>query len=190
MFNLKYTRVDRAHSKSKLPLLKALNPFILFAGNHEDGWYGDANWNPERKTNLGTALRWFQRNPIHNLCFHGIGFSDSHVEAWHTDVFDFKNSTGEGWLFHAIRPLFWRPTRLVLAAVYLALAYFASSITLLVLGLLMLNAAGPLLPVPFVSYVSAKTLVRSAYIGWRPTGAFGLKLQFNRAVSKDKLGVG
>lgn len=45
---------------------------ILWAlfGNDEDGIYGDLSWNPEQKRGVWIAIKWWFRNPCHNLTFH------------------------------------------------------------------------------------------------------------------------
>ncbi|MDO6385575.1 hypothetical protein Q3Y64_04675 [Uliginosibacterium sp. 31-12] len=42
-------------------------------GNDEDGIYGDASFNPGGRRDRITAVRWWVRNPFHNLTFHVIG---------------------------------------------------------------------------------------------------------------------
>lgn len=39
-------------------------------GNDEDGIYGDKSFNPEQKESIWLAVRWWFRNPFHNLFFH------------------------------------------------------------------------------------------------------------------------
>jgi hypothetical protein len=39
-------------------------------GNDEYGIYGDLNWNPEQEQTVMRAIRWWFRNPMHNLMFH------------------------------------------------------------------------------------------------------------------------
>jgi hypothetical protein len=39
-------------------------------GNDEDGIYGDRYWNPEQEKSIWRAVRWWFRNPFHNLMFH------------------------------------------------------------------------------------------------------------------------
>jgi len=176
---MKHSLVTKPHSKTKLPWYKALNPFVLFFGNNEDGWFGDNRWNPERKTDLKTALKWFMRNPLHNLDFHAIGFSDQHVDIWGTEPTEFTNTSGEGWLFHLIRPVGFSIQRLLLGLLYMIIALNIQSAFLMWIAGLMLNACAPLIPLPFISYTSKTTLVKDFYLGWRPTGAFGIKLQLN-----------
>lgn len=115
------------------------NPFWLFFGNEDDGVYGDKAFNPEGRRDWRTALRWWLRNPAHNLTFYVIGVAhlDRVVEGpWAPAI---HNPDG-GWLrcrTHVVRG--GRPR------VY-----------------------------PFVSYDGKRLRF---YAGWRPGGAFGLKLQ-------------
>lgn len=49
---------------------------ILWAlfGNDEDGIYGcGTNWNPDCEKSAWRAIRWWFRNPAHNLTHHVIG---------------------------------------------------------------------------------------------------------------------
>ncbi len=46
-----------------------------FFGNELDGPLGDIRWNPERKDDIKTRLKWWFRNPMHNLTWHVIGFA-------------------------------------------------------------------------------------------------------------------
>ena len=39
-------------------------------GNDEDGIYGDVCWNPTQKKTVWIAVKWWIRNPLHNLFFH------------------------------------------------------------------------------------------------------------------------
>jgi hypothetical protein len=39
-------------------------------GNDEDGIYGDLNWNPTQSKSAWIAIKWWFRNPLHNLFFH------------------------------------------------------------------------------------------------------------------------
>lgn len=185
---MKYLYVPDAHSKKSLPWYQAINPFVLFLGNFEDGWFGDARWNPERKTDLGTALKWFIRNPLHNLDFHGIGFSDSPVEVYGTEPSEFTNQSGEGWLFHVIRPTETSLQRFILGVLYLVLGSSADVSLLYWIGLLMVNASAPLIPFPFISYTSRTGIISDFYIGWRPYGSFGIKLHMNVDKIKSLLG--
>lgn len=58
-----------------IALRRKLNPLWWF-GNEDDGWWGDARFNPDGRHDLVTALRWFLRNPMHNLGFYVLGTCD------------------------------------------------------------------------------------------------------------------
>jgi hypothetical protein len=64
---------------------------ILWAlfGNDEDSVIGDASFNPERRDTWLIRLRWWLRNPAHNLCFHVINVPTPFTSAglYPTDVF-------------------------------------------------------------------------------------------------------
>lgn len=51
-------------------------------GNDEDGPIGNARWNPSRTDTWLVRVRWWLRNPFHNLFFHVIGFPMLGVLAW------------------------------------------------------------------------------------------------------------
>jgi len=53
-------------------------------GNELDGVIGDAKWNPERKDTLWIRIKWWCRNPFHNLTWHVIGFA--HLPSIRYDV--------------------------------------------------------------------------------------------------------
>ena len=53
-------------------------------------------------------------------------------------------------------------------------------------GIMMFFTSLSIFMFPFVSYTSDKTLVKDAYAGWRPSGAFGFKFQLNQEVAKVK----
>lgn len=65
---------------------------ILWAlfGNDEDGIYGDASFNPERKKSVWLAVKWWWRNPFHNLCFHVLNVPEpfTSVGDFPRDVFN------------------------------------------------------------------------------------------------------
>lgn len=44
-----------------------------FFGNDDDGYIGDSGWNPTREDTWKVRLRWWIRNPFHNLFFYVIG---------------------------------------------------------------------------------------------------------------------
>jgi hypothetical protein len=49
-------------------------PIWAIFGNDNDGWYGDSDWNPTRNTSFMTAVKWWFRNPFHNLVFAVVGW--------------------------------------------------------------------------------------------------------------------
>lgn len=68
-------------------------------GNEQDGIYGDSNWNPEGKTDAWTAVKWWFRNPLHNLTWHVIGFVQES-----TTRYDMRDIDGPGWnLAYSVR---------------------------------------------------------------------------------------
>ncbi len=42
-------------------------------GNVRDGYIGDRNWNPQQIDTPWIRIKWWFRNPFHNLVFHVIG---------------------------------------------------------------------------------------------------------------------
>lgn len=51
-----------------------MRPIWALFGNDEDGIYGaGTNWNPDGEKTVGRAIRWWFRNPAHNLTHHVIG---------------------------------------------------------------------------------------------------------------------
>ncbi len=167
------------HSKP-LPFWKALlTPLTLFS-NNEDWFFGDSNWNPEGKRDLKTAFKWWIRNPFHDLFFHIIGFTDKRTQMWGPYVPSITNTSDNGWNFHFVMPYDGSWQRGVLGILYIVLGLLTGWTALFVLAGLMLAASFPSIPFPFVSYVSETGKVRSAYIGWRPSGACGFKFQLRR----------
>ena len=181
------------HSKVLAFWKALLIPFLLF-GNNEDGFWGDSRFNPEGKRDFKTAFKWWARNPFHNLFFHAIGFTDKKTEMWGPYVPSITNTSDNGWNAHVVRPVSFSWQRLVLGflwvitATYLKAFHIADVLPWIAFipGVLMIFASFRLFPFPFVSYVSPTTLVDSAYAGWRPSGAFGFKLQLNKEVAKQK----
>lgn len=58
------------------PWWRKLNPWWAFFGNADDGYWGDIYWNPEGRTDFATAVRWWLRNPAHNLTHYVLGVVD------------------------------------------------------------------------------------------------------------------
>jgi hypothetical protein len=130
--------------RSRIAWWVKLNPWWLLFGNVDDGYWGDATFNPERKKDLWTAVRWWFRNPMHNLMFYGIGFADQDRMVTGRYGSEF-HKPGGGYL------RCWS------------------------------SVPGPgnkwMFCLPFVSYISPHF---KAYIGWRPSGAFGIKFNISR----------
>lgn len=175
----------QAHSKS-LSILKALIFPLLLIGNNEDGFFGDDRWNPERKKDFKTALKWWLRNPFHDLYFHVLGFTDKRTEMWGPFVPSITNTSDEGWNFHFVRPYAYSWRRHLLGFLYIALGFYFHLIPVIVFGFVVMNLAFRAIPVPFISYTSDVTLVKDVYFGWRPSGAFGGKFQINSDVTRQK----
>jgi hypothetical protein len=60
--------------------------------NELDGVIGDSRWNPERKDTFMIRLKWWLRNPCHNLTWHVLGFAQKPS----TRV-DFQLEDAPGW---------------------------------------------------------------------------------------------
>jgi hypothetical protein len=107
-------------------------------GNEDDGFYGDANWNPQRKTDRKTAIKWWFRNPAHNLTFYVLGVADKErlVCGPHGDDHQLEGG-GFVWSFTMVM--------------------------------------GSKIKLPYINYTKGRI---KAYAGWRPSGAFGFKLNF------------
>jgi hypothetical protein len=136
--------LKRSSEKPRLTVkwYRKLNPIWILFGNEDDGIYGDDGWRAGRDKTFGLAVKWWLRNPLHNLMFYVIGVGDRDrvvVGPWAPD-------------FH--RPdggLLWCVT--------------------------IVHVLGLPIPLPFVSYLGGHL---KAYIGWRPSGAFGVKLNILR----------
>jgi len=82
-------------------------------GNDEDGPIGDAVWNPTREDTWRVRLRWWMRNPFHNLTMHVIAINPvlwmrswpqqpaSNPGPWNWPAAD------PGWLFALFRGRAW-----------------------------------------------------------------------------------
>ncbi len=54
-------------------------PLWMLFGNDDDGIFGERSGMPayeNRSASVGTAIRWWLRNPLHNFCFYVIGTAD------------------------------------------------------------------------------------------------------------------
>lgn len=191
--SIKYHLRTEPHSKP-LAFWKALIIPLLLFGNNEDGFWGDSRWNPEGKRDFKTAWNWWTRNPFHNLFFHAIGFTDKQTQMYGPHVPSITNTADVGWNAHIVRPFSYSWQRLVLGFLYAGSAfvlktYFFTKVwawIFFVPGLLMIFASFPMFWFPFVSYVSPTAVVKSAYAGWRPSGAFGFKFQINQEAARAK----
>jgi len=113
-----------------------LNPLWALFGNVDDGLFGDLNFNPQGKRSLWTAIKWWFRNPMHNLMFYVVGVADKPrmiCGPW-ADAHDRGAEGGLLW----------------------SLTY-----------------VGRRWRLPYVNYTKGRI---KAYAGWRPSGAFGFKL--------------
>lgn len=63
-----------------------------FFGNELDGPLGDNRWNPERKDDIMTRVKWWIRNPMHNLTWHVIGFAHKP-----STRYDINETDQKGW---------------------------------------------------------------------------------------------
>lgn len=45
-------------------------------GNADDGLHGDDKWRAGRTRTWWLAVKWWTRNPAHNMCFYVLGFAD------------------------------------------------------------------------------------------------------------------
>lgn len=121
-----------------VPAGRKWNPLWVLFGNEDDGIFGDSVWNPNRHTDPLTAVRWWFRNPCHNLCFYVVGVADK-ARVLRGPTAPDMDAPGLVW---------------------------------------MVTLAGRR-RLPFVAFNGRHVV---AYIGWRPSGAFGLKLRRERSV--------
>lgn len=61
-------------------------------GNATDGLIGDKVFNPEQKDTIWIRVKWWFRNPCHNLTWFVIGFADRPSVR-----FDFSKEEVDGW---------------------------------------------------------------------------------------------
>lgn len=80
---------------------RKLNPFWAIFGNDDDGIFGDDRWRAGRAKTLGLAVKWWFRNPFHNLFFYVIGIAHKPRTFWSVE----GRMWGEvdGWTFHWLR---------------------------------------------------------------------------------------
>lgn len=58
------------------PSWRKLNPVWLLFGNEDDGCWGPPKWRAGRRKTPWLAIRWWLRNPAHNLLWYGLGVAD------------------------------------------------------------------------------------------------------------------
>lgn len=81
-----------------IPWYRKLNPLWALFGNDDDSIYGDERWRAGRPKTIGLAVKWWFRNPFHNLFFYVIGVADRRRSFWsHPDRLW---GTVDGWTFH------------------------------------------------------------------------------------------
>ena len=88
---LKFQRVNGEIVTDKPTKFLPLVIWALF-GNATDGVIGDKHFNPEQKDTFWIRVKWWFRNPFHNLTWFIIGFADKPSVR-----FDFNQEEVEGW---------------------------------------------------------------------------------------------
>lgn len=181
-----------------------MNPLTWIAwaisGNDDDGIYGDLNWNPDQEKTVRRAIRWWFRNPLHNLVFCVIGCAGAdgvtREGPYPNDVF----SPVGGWNRAATRlKRYNEKLCFILAELWVMFVMLSSYETISAWfdylvrpfsSWWLLATPWLLVPVllwlfygtafafriygtmPFISYIGAVKF----YIGWRERGNFGVKL--------------
>jgi hypothetical protein len=127
--------------------------WVLWAlfGNVDDGLFGDDRFNPSGSRSVWTAVRWWFRNPFHNLFFYVIGVADIT-----------RIVTGR-W-----GGSFYRPGGGFLTCWTTAPVFSSRYVVHL----------------PFASVTSAHL---QAYVGWRPSGGFGIAMRVSRKARPEWL---
>lgn len=82
-----------------VPWYKKLNPMWALFGNEDDGFWGDLAFNPAQYKTIPTAIKWWFKNPAHNLMWYVLGVADvdRYVSGKHGDRI--WNPTGRGWQY-------------------------------------------------------------------------------------------
>ena len=80
--------------RGRVSMWQKLNPIWALFGNLDDGIYGaGTKWNPAGERSASRAIRWWVRNPMHNLCWYVLGVADR----WR-EVSDDRFHADVGWL--------------------------------------------------------------------------------------------
>lgn len=83
-----------------IPRLKPSGSGLIWAlfGNEDDGTIGDRNWNPEQKDTIWIRIKWWLRNPLHNLTFYVLGCAGVESTRYSTANAGVFKGDG-GWMF-------------------------------------------------------------------------------------------
>lgn len=152
-----------------------INPLWLLFGNADDPDPPDSH--APGRLMWWRRITWWVRNPAHNFTFYllGVGDRDRTLRGLYgTDV----HPPQGGWLicWTTMEPdaRLDLPLQLISFLIGLVMVLMGASASQAILLPLcvMLQITVPL---PFVSYLGKRI---KGYIGWRPAGAFGIKLNF------------
>ena len=144
----------------------------LLIGNADDGLHGAGTaWNPTAERSLRRALGWWLRNPLHNLTWYVLGVADQSRSIIGPRAGEF-HTAGPGWLW-SITLIEMCGYRAALAVALVCAAGVTGSWTLFTLACV-IGWVALALPLPYLSYQSKSW---RGYLGWRPSGAFGVKWQ-------------
>lgn len=165
-----------------------MNIFSLLFGNKDDGLYGDLGFNPTGEKSLWMAIKWWLKNPAHNLTFYQIGVADQKITRtgkYPKDVFSpvgglnyslTKLETPEGickTLFETFLAL-----NLSILSTFLFLQFAWWGMILAFVPLIWVYAS-VFKEADFMPFISYHANHFRAYIGWRERGNFGLKLNIS-----------
>ena len=64
----------------------------------DDGYIGDKNWNPLQEDTAWIRIKWWVRNPFHNLVFYVLGCAHKESERYSTANSGVFKEDG-GWMF-------------------------------------------------------------------------------------------
>jgi hypothetical protein len=129
-------------------------------GNEDDGIFGEYCKKPYSKDiDTSTFLRWYIRNPAHNFCFYALGFQEPNKKPTKNSFAILRADEKFLFLSKDEDPCVMGDTP---ASFNLSLNHYL-----------------PFLSFRFPVYPERKF---DFYFGWRPSGAFGIKL---RPFSKD-----
>lgn len=81
---------------------------VLWAlfGNDDDSVIGDKVWNPEQLDTPLIRIKWWLRNPLHNLMFYVIPFGFGNVKFSRYGNVDVFRDSGWGWAI--LKYKYWR----------------------------------------------------------------------------------